>query len=129
MNLPKKEFNIYPKTEENIKAILSYYFDKYLLSDKREAINFLMENNILSMNQLEFIARKLSESWLQIFENFFTEKITSFKNLMNYGICGLTLPESKWSYSKGSSARPKIREFVEYVKNTETNFDFLSVNN
>lgn len=93
MNLPKKEFNIYPKTEENINAILSYCFDKYLLFEKEEAIT-LMENDILSMNQLEFIARKLSESWHQIFENFFTGKTTSFKNLMNYGICGLTLSES-----------------------------------
>lgn len=129
MILPKKEFNIYPKTEENIKAVLSYYLDKYLLFEKEEAITFLMENDILSMNQLEFIARKLSESWQQIFENFFNGKTTSFKNLMNYGICGLTLPESKWTYSKGSSARPKIREFIEYVKNTETDFDFLSINN
>lgn len=52
MNLPKKEFNIYPKNEENINAILSYYFDKYLLFDKIEAISFLMENNILSINQI-----------------------------------------------------------------------------
>lgn len=129
MNLPKKEFNIYPKNEENINAILSYYFDKYLLFDKIEAISFLMENNILSINQIEFIARKLSESWHLIFENFFTGKTTSFKNIMNYGICGLTLPESKWSFSKGSSARPKIKEFIEYVKATETDFDFLSINN
>lgn len=47
----------------------------------------------------------------------------------NYGICGLTLPESKWTYSKGSSTRPKIREFIEFVKNTERDFDFLSTNN
>jgi hypothetical protein len=129
MNLPNKEYNIYPKNEENINAVLSYYFDKYLLFEKKEAISFLMENNILSMNQLEFIARKLSESWHQLFENFFREKTTSYKNIMNYGICGLTLPESKWTYSIGSSARPKIREFIEFVKNTETDFDFLSINN
>lgn len=129
MNLPKKEFNIYPKTEENINAILSYYLDKYLVFEKVEAISFIMENNILSMNQIEFIARKLSESWHQIFEEFFIRNTTSFKNIMNYGICGLTLPESQWSYSKGSSARPKIIEFIEYVKNTETDFNFLSINN
>ena len=47
----------------------------------------------------------------------------------NHGICGLILPESKWQYSKGIKARPKIREFIEFVKNTERDFDFLSTNN
>ena len=81
------------------------------------------------MNQIEFIAKKLSESWCQLFENFFREKTTSYSNIMNYGICGLILPESKWTYSSGSSARPKIREFIEFVKNTERDFDFLATNN
>lgn len=129
MILPKKEFNIYPKNEDNLNAVLSYYFDKYLLFDKNEAIVNLLKNNTLSMNQIEFIAKKLSESWGQLFENFFTQKKTSYSNIMNYGICGLTLPESQWQYGKGSSARPKIREFITFVKNTETNFDFLSNNN
>ena len=129
MILPKKEFNIYPKTEENLNAVLSYHFDKYLLFDKNEAVEDLLKNNTLSMNQIEFIAKKLSESWCQLFENFFREKTTSYSNIINYWICGLILTESKWTYSSGSSARPKIREFIEFVKNTERDFDFLATNN
>ena len=112
MNLRKNEFNIYPKSEENINAVLSYYFDRYLLLEKVDAISFLMENNMLSVNQIEFIARKLSESWHQIFEDFFTGKTTSFKNLMNYGICALTLTESKWTYGKKVLQDPKSENLL-----------------
>lgn len=125
MILPKKEFNIYPKTEENLKAILTYYLDKHLLFEKKEAIIFLRENETLSINQIEFIAKKLSESWNQLFKNFFKEKTTSYTNIMNYGICALVLPESKWKFSKGSSARPKIKEFIDFVKNTENGIDYF----
>lgn len=129
MLLPKKEFNIYPKTKSNIEAVLSFYFDQFMLYDKSEGVEFLYSNSILSMNQIEFIARKLSESWNKIFLDFFSDSTTSYKNIMNYGVCGLTLPESKWIYSKGSSARPKIREFIEFVRESENDIDFLALNN
>ena len=127
--LPKIEFNIYSKSEENINAVLSFYLDKHLLLNKVEAVNYLMNYERLYMNQIEFIARKLSQSWVILFKDFFREKTTSYKNILDYGICALLLPESKWIYGKNSVARPKIKEFILFVKNTETDINFLTKNN
>lgn len=125
--IPKKEFNIYPKTEENVDALLSFYFNKYNLP-KEDCVKVIIENTNLTLNQAEFIARKLSECWEDIFSNFFNEK-TSISNLMRYGIDGLTKNEKDWSFGPYSSGRSKIKEFVEYVKLTEIDHDFLEKNN
>lgn len=47
--LPKREDNIYPKTEENIKALLSFYFDKYDINQVG-AIEAIMSKTSLSLN-------------------------------------------------------------------------------
>lgn len=129
MILPKRELNVYPKTEENVNAVLSFYFDKYLLFDKKEGVKYIMENDNLSMNQIEFIARKLSECYPEIFKNHFIIKTTSFANIMHLGILGLTVPDIKWGYSKSNRIRPVIREFIEYVNTTEVDIDYLMTNN
>ncbi|MFV8332306.1 hypothetical protein [Flavobacterium sp. GSP14] len=70
MILPKNEFNIYSKTEENLNAVLSYHFDKYLLFDKNEAVEDLLKDNTLSMSQIEFIEKNflnLGVSYLKTF--------------------------------------------------------------
>ena len=126
--LPKKELNIYPKTEENVKALLSFYFDKYNLKDE-DCIFKIMEHKNLSLNQLEFIARKLSESFDEIFKPFFSNGKTSVSNLMKYGIDGLSKKESDWGFGPTSSARPKIKEFIDFVNRTEINYPFLEKNN
>ncbi len=128
MILPNRELNIYPKTEENLNAILSFYFDKYLLSDKQKGVKYIMENDNLSMNQIEFIARKMSECWPIIFKDHFPNN-TSYANIMHLGILGLTVPDIKWEYSKSNRIRPVISEFIEYVNTTEVDIDYLMTNN
>jgi hypothetical protein len=118
--LPKKDLNIYPKTNKNLKALFSFYFDKYDLLEG-DSVEEMMKITSLSLNQIEFIARKLSESWEIIFIGFFKTTKTSISNLMFYGIDGITKPEEEWRYAPYSSARSKIKEFIEFVKKTETN--------
>lgn len=125
--LPSKEFNIYPKTNENLQSLINYYFDKYELPQEN-AIEYLQSKTKLSLNQVEFIARKLSESWENIFSEFFNGK-TTVANLMKYGIDGLTEEESNWNIAKTSSGRPKIKEFINFVKESEIDFDYLKTNN
>ena len=77
--LPKKELNIYPKNDENIKAIISYYFDSYEI-DLSESLEYLQAKTSISLNQMEFILRKLSEAFRSIFSKnlknaFFTEGV------------------------------------------------------
>lgn len=115
--LPNKELNIYPKSEENINALLCFYFNKYNL-DKENSTKTIMYYSSLSLNQIEFIVRKLSESFEEIFNPFFKNGRPSIDNLMRYGIEGLTKKEEDWSFAPTSSARPKIKEFVEFVKGT-----------
>ncbi len=126
--LPKKVLNIYPKTEENVKALISFYFDAYNL-DREHAVEKVMEHSNLTLNQCEFIARKLSESFDEIFKPFFTGGKTSVSNLFTYGIDACTKNEKDWSFGHSSSARPKLKEFIGFLKRTETDYDYLEKNN
>ncbi|MBN1250565.1 MAG: hypothetical protein JXR51_05200 [Bacteroidales bacterium] len=125
--LPKKELNIYPKTKENLEALFSFYFDKYDLQNGN-AIEKMMELKSIKLNQIEFIARKLSESYNEIFKDFFKNK-TTIGNLMCYGIDGLTKTENEWSFGPTSSARPIMKKFIGFVRRTEIDYVFLEKNN
>ncbi len=120
--LPKNEFNIYPKTEENLNALLFFYFAKYDLP-MENAIEDLISKTSLSLNQVEFIVRKLSESYKILFEDFFKNKKTTATNLINYGIEALTIDEAKWQGSKPRLA--KIKDFLGYVQKTEKDYEYL----
>lgn len=120
--LPKNEFNIYPKTEENLNALLLFYFGKYDLT-MENAIEDLITKTSLSLNQVEFIVRKLSESYKVLFEDFFKNKKPTVTNLINYGIEALTIDEAKWQGSKPRLA--KIKDFLGYVQKTEKDYEYL----
>lgn len=47
--LPSKKINIYPKTDENIIAIIEFYFDEY--KEKDIALNKFKETS-LTINQI-----------------------------------------------------------------------------
>ncbi|NDV17766.1 hypothetical protein GO009_17275 [Muricauda sp. TY007] len=125
--LPKKELNIYPKNEENIRAILEFYFGKYDFPEDN-ATEYLMSFTSLTLNQTEFIARKLSESWESVFKEFLHEK-TTIQNLMKYGIDGFTKSANEISPKPKNPRRIKTLEFMEFVKSTEIDFEYLEKNN
>lgn len=123
--LPKTELNIYPKSDENINALISYYFKQYDI-DLLESLEFLKAKDSTSLNQLEFILRKISEAYTSIFITNLNGQI-KLTNLLSYAFDALTKNEKEW---KGSSNRNRItKEFKDFVKKTEVDFDYLEKNN
>jgi hypothetical protein len=125
--LPKKELNIYPKNKENLTAILNFYFDK-LDFPLDNSIEILVNKSSLSLNQIEFIARKVSESYETVFRQEFKNG-TTISNLLRHAIEGLTKPESEWNFPPTSKSRLMTRNFIRFVADTETNYSFLETNN
>lgn len=79
--LPNKQANIYPRTIENINAILDYYFTNSLGS-----INWLYEQKEIELNQIEFIAKKVSEN-LEMLNTEVNGSIDmTVSNAMKYGV-------------------------------------------
>lgn len=121
--LPKKEFNIYPKSEENLKSLVSFYFDKYDLQEDN-GLDILKGMGSLTLNQIEFMCRKLSESYIPVFQKHFKTP-TTLSNLIKYGLEALTDTQTN-----GSKPRQQIsQEFQEFVKSTEVDFLYLEKNN
>lgn len=123
--LPKKELNIYPKNDENINALILYYFKHYDI-DLLESLEFLKAKDSTSLNQIEFILRKISEAYTSIFTTNLNGQI-KLTNLLSYAFDALTKNEKEW---KGSFNRNRItKEFKDFVKKTEVDFDYLEKNN
>lgn len=121
--LPKKELNIYPKSDENLKSLISFYLDKYDVKDDN-GVEILKEKKSLSLNQLEFIFRKISEAYVPVFQKHLKGQIT-VSNLIKYALDALT--ETKIN---GSRSRILItNEFEEFVRRTEIDFAYLEKNN
>jgi hypothetical protein len=86
--LPKKEQNIYLKNDENLKSLISFYFDKYDLKQDK-AIDYMKEKTSLSLNQFKFILKKLSEAYHPVFKKHLKSQLT-IANLIQYGFDALT---------------------------------------
>jgi len=65
--LPKRKFNIYPRNNENMQALISFYFDDFEIIQDR-ALDELNKHPSLTLNQIEFIFQKLIEAYEPIFE-------------------------------------------------------------
>lgn len=116
--LPKKELNIYPKTDENIKALISYYFDDYEV-DFSESVSFLNQKTAVTLNQMEFVVQKLSEAYLKVFREELNGTIR-LTTLLSYGFEALTINEADW---QGSKPRIQItKKFRDFVINTSIDF-------
>ena len=114
--LPSKKYNIYPRNNENLEALLSFYFDEFDV-EQDEALGELQKYPMLATNQIEYIFRKLTEAYQPIFKKHLKGKIT-LKNLIAYGVDALKNSEPKKS---GSQNRRMItKEFKEFVKKSET---------
>ena len=120
--LPKKELNIYPKSEENLNALLSFYFDKFDIQ-RGNILEEIKNKSSLSLNQIDFIIRKLSESYKELFEVFLQHGTTTFTTLFNYGIEALTINEEQWLGSQNRLV--KLKDFLKFVQKTEKNYNFF----
>jgi len=123
--LPPKKLNIYPRTDENIEALISFYFDE-LDVNQDGALEAVNKHSSLTINQIEYIFNKLKEAYQPIFKKRLSGTIT-LKNLITYGVDALKNSEPNRS---GSQNRQKItKEFAEYVRQNEIDFKHLQRNN
>jgi len=124
--IPKKKLNIYPKNETNVKALIDHYFAELEL-DTQSAMEFIMvEKSSLELNQIEFLCRKINEGFINVFRPNLNGKI-ELKNLLSYSVDALTKNKSEWN---GSRNRLRItQEFLDFVKQTEIDIDYLERNN
>lgn len=105
MKLPEKKENIYPKNEENLKALLSFYFDCDL-GNYTEHLN-----NEFTLNQLEKIAQIT-----HVHVDFLRDKIGTLggnaSNFLQYGIDAMAKNELEW---RGSKNRKQITKDLKEV--------------
>lgn len=120
--LPKKELNIYSKSDENITELVSYFFDV----DLSESLEFLKQQTSVSLNQMEFVLRKISEAYPSVFEPNLIGVI-KLTNLLTYGFEALTVNEKDWT---GSKPRINItRAFRDFVLKIEIDNNYLEKDN
>ena len=112
--LPKKELNIYPKSDENLQALIAFYFDKYDIGQEN-GIEILRKKTSLKLNQVEFLVSKLSEAFEPIFRKHLSGTI-EIENLLKYGFDALEKSEPT-----GSKTRNLItEEFRHFLTNQST---------
>ena len=124
--IPKKKLNIYPKNETNVKALIDHYFAELEL-DTQSAMEYLIvEKSSLELNQIEFLCRKINEGFTDVFRPNLNGEI-ELKNLLSYTVDALTKSKTEWN---GSRNRIRItQEFLDFVKKTEIDIDYLERNN
>jgi hypothetical protein len=95
--LPDSSQNIYPCSEENIRAILDFYFEI-----PEGNLNYVLTRTGLSINQIEYIAKRVSENIDYLKKHI---KSLTISNAMKYGVDALTVSEKKW---QGTQSRNTI---------------------
>lgn len=109
--LPDKALNIYPKSNENLEALINFYFNNHDIH-RSNALELLQEKNSLTLNQCEYILKKLSEAYAPIFRKHLKGHITLI-NLIQYAIDALT---NEKRTPNGSPNRQMImEEFKDFV--------------
>lgn len=117
IDLPSKQLNIYPKTEENLKALFGFYFDEFDLPTGT-AVDDCLAKKSLSLNQIEFIVGKLAKAYPIVFKGTFNSQ-ADVSLLLLYGFCAFTKSETEWPFGPTSSARPKLHEFIRFCRDAQ----------
>lgn len=83
---PLKNENIYPFTEENIAAVLKFYFSGYSSEEIYSCAQIIYKKYNLEMNQIEFVAKHISKYIDFIKKEMSTVlKPDHLSNIMKYG--------------------------------------------
>ena len=126
INDTEKKLNIYPKNDTNIQAIIEYNFAELELNTEGVMEYLMNEKSSLELNQIQFICRKINEGYINIFRPNLNGRI-GLKNLLSYAVDALTKNRTEWY---GSKNRIRItQDFLDFVKQTEINIDYLEKNN
>ena len=111
MNFPDPSKNIYPRTRENIQAILEFYFPYETHSAVKEASKKLYEKRGVQLNQLEFTAKFLSEHHPEI-KRMMVDK--SLLGLMRDTRDALFNEPQQWEVRNGTNT-PKIEALRDWI--------------
>ena len=104
--------NIYPRSSENIKAILDFYFKDYSISDVSEYATLIHNERKWSLDEIEYFAYIVSESTV-----FFAEALKTpptLSNLFNYTQQTICLKEVEWRGSV-SGTKSILKAFKSYL--------------
>jgi hypothetical protein len=111
MQLPEASTNIYPRTVDNIKAILEFYFPYETHSEIEETALKLYEKRGVALNQLEFTSKFVAEHTKDI------AKIIASRNLWNLmrdTRDALFVAPEKWEARNGTNT-PKLEALKNWI--------------
>jgi hypothetical protein len=104
--------NIYPRSLENIRAILDFYFKEYSLSEVTEYANSIHDERKWSLDKIEAYAYIISESRAFFADAFNTP--STLANLMDYAHQAIDLNEKDWKGTVSGKLRI-LKEFKSYL--------------
>lgn len=102
MKLPNASENIYPRSKENIRAILDQYFPTTLDKLLEESLDQFLEKKKLSLNQIEFGAKFIIEN-KEILEEAEFSKLPSAR--IHYALMAIFYPRKDWRTSGNNTKR------------------------
>lgn len=119
--LPDRALNIYPRNDENIQALINYYFAGYNFIQEG-AMQKVNEYPLITLNQWEFIFQKILQAYEPVFQRHLNGQIT-LANLITYGVEGTSIPEPRIHGSRNRLMITKaFRDFVIGSQNNSTSF-------
>lgn len=113
--LPDKAKSIYPKTLENFKAILAYYFHPLKLEYGLSVEEIYTNLRHLSLNQMEFIAKCASQEI--VYWRGTAAIPPTIESLMKLTEMALTQPEGEWRIS--ANGKQRLKGFLECLASRE----------
>ena len=105
--------NVYPRSLENIKAIVSYYFKGYKLSEIEEFAFQIYDDNKLSLDRIEYYAYLISQSD-QFFKHHLKGSGLTISNLYNYTSQVIEKEEDNWEGSE-SGKKVILKAYKEFL--------------
>ena len=111
--LPDRKLNIYPNTDENLQALINFYFSEF---NEKGALDEMKQHPQITLNQWEFIFKKIIEAYQPVFQRHLNPPI-NLSNLIAYGVDGTRMggPSRHGSMNR----RIICREFKDFVIRTQ----------
>ncbi len=126
MELPKASDSIFPLVEENLNALLDYYFSNINEDDRGRSLSLWLEKDRginFTLNQIEFGARFCRENEVLLNMSGFS---TIPAARIYYVLMSLFLPLDKWDPTTARSHRERLMKFKTMYSCQEQLFNKIS---
>ncbi|KQT16465.1 hypothetical protein ASG31_13200 [Chryseobacterium sp. Leaf404] len=118
MALPLKNDNVYPKTKKNINHLLNFYFND-LEPNRIGSTEYLISKTSLTLNQVEFIVKKLFENYNYI-QGLFNMN-ADLKLLLSSTTEAITKASDLWTGSENRKILlSKIKNKIDYNEDMDS---------